>query len=159
MITTINTKDLQFRYNLIALSGVDYQLFLKSDKIEEKMLAILGNLNNKSPGLILKQILLEIKDTAVDELSADRYVKQLHVLVQLRNFTTDLETVMEAIGSFFKIEKDPFYIKGQQTATQRERAKAEKEKRETARKLKENNVAAELIADATGLPLKEIQAL
>jgi hypothetical protein len=83
MITTINTKDLQFRYNLIALSAVDYQLFLKSDKIEEKMLAILGNLNHKSPGLILKQILLDIKDTAVDELSADRYVKQLHVLVQL----------------------------------------------------------------------------
>gem|GEM_PF-2490658 len=39
------------------------------------MLAILGNLNHKSPGLLLKQILLDIKDTAVDELSAERYVK------------------------------------------------------------------------------------
>lgn len=163
MITTINTKDLQFRYNLIALSAVDYQLFLKSEKIEEKMLAILGNLNNKSPGLILKQILLNIKDTAVDELSAERYVKQLHVLVQLRNFTPDLEAIMEAIGSFFKIEKDPFYIKGQQTATQRERAKAEKEKHEMAVKLALEMLAEkeplDKIARYTKLSTVEIQAL
>jgi predicted transposase/invertase (TIGR01784 family) len=163
MITNINTKDLQFRYNLIALSAVDHHLFLKAEKVEEKMLAILGNLNHKSPSLLLKQILLDIKDTAVDELSAERYVKQLHVLVQLRNFTTDLETVMEAIGSFFKIEKDPFYIKGQQAATQRERAKADRKiakmAREMATKLKSKDVSVSEIAELTNLSIEEIQSL
>jgi len=170
MINAINSKDLQFRYNLIALSSIDYKLFLKSDKIEEKMLAILGNLNHKSPDGLLKQILLTIKDTAVDELSAERYVKQLHVLVQLRNFTTDLETVMEAIGSFFKIEKDPFYIKGQQAATERERAKAkaalakaEQEKKEIAIQMARKMLTAKeplrKITEYTGLSITEIEAL
>jgi predicted transposase/invertase (TIGR01784 family) len=170
MINAINSKDLQFRYNLIALSSIDYKLFLKSDKIEEKMLAILGNLNHKSPDGLLKQILLTIKDTAVDELSAERYVKQLHVLVQLRNFTTDLETVMEAIGSFFKIEKDPFYIKGQQAATERERAKAkaalakaEQEKKEIAIQMARKMLTAKeplgKITEYTGLSITEIEVL
>jgi hypothetical protein len=57
---------------------------------------------------------------------------------------------MEAIGSFFKIEKDPFYIKGQQTA----RAKAEKEKKEMAIVLKNKNVAVDIIVEATGLSIK-----
>jgi predicted transposase/invertase (TIGR01784 family) len=89
------------------------------------------------------------------------------VLVQLRNFTTDLETVMEAIGSFFKIEKDPFYIKGQQAATQRERAKAqiaiakaEKEKTiEMAAKLKRKGMSANELTELTGLSIEEIAAL
>lgn len=49
------------------------------------------------------------------------------------------------------------------TAREEERAKAENEKREmavsTALILKKNNVAIELIADATGLSVKEIVAL
>ena len=40
MATVITTEDLQFRYNLVALSSVDYKIFLKSDKPEEKILAI-----------------------------------------------------------------------------------------------------------------------
>jgi len=39
METVIATEDLQFRYNLVALSSVDYKIFLKSDKPEEKILA------------------------------------------------------------------------------------------------------------------------
>jgi predicted transposase/invertase (TIGR01784 family) len=48
-------------------------------------------------------------------------------------------------------------------ATQRERAEALKEKKEmamaTARKLKNKNIAIDIIVEATGLSLKEIEAL
>lgn len=49
------------------------------------MLAILGKIEQQDSTFVLKQILLDIKHTAIDELSADRYLQQLHVLVKLRN--------------------------------------------------------------------------
>ncbi|MGK9117747.1 hypothetical protein [Olivibacter jilunii] len=39
MATAFATEDHQFQYNLVAFSSVDYKIFLKSDKTEEKILA------------------------------------------------------------------------------------------------------------------------
>jgi len=66
---------------------------------------------------------------------------------------------MEAIGSFFKIEKDPFYIKGQQAATQSERAKADRKIAKMALELKKEGVAIDIIAKTTKLPIEEIESL
>jgi predicted transposase/invertase (TIGR01784 family) len=159
MPTTINTKDHKFRYNLKALSSVNYSLFLKSDKIEERMLAILGKMEPEESIPVLERILIDIKQTAEDSLSTDRYVQQLHVLVKLRNLGQNLEEVMMTIAKFFKEEEDLLYRMGQERATQRERAKAEKEKKEMAIVLKNKNVSIDIIVEATGLTVKEIQAL
>ena len=49
MPIAIDTKDHKFRYSMTALSSVDHNLFLKSEKIEEKMLAILGKIEQQDP--------------------------------------------------------------------------------------------------------------
>ena len=38
-----------FCYELISFSSIDYRLFLRSDKLEEKMLALLGDFGKDSP--------------------------------------------------------------------------------------------------------------
>eukprot|EP01133_Synstelium_polycarpum_P010478 gene10478-12199_t len=68
MSTTIQTLDFQYRYNLISLSKIDHRLFLKSDRIEQKLLAILGNPGIEDPKQILKQIVMDIKNQTTGEL-------------------------------------------------------------------------------------------
>jgi hypothetical protein len=44
MPQSIVTEDFQFKYRVLALSSIDYKIFLNSDKPEEKILAILAKL-------------------------------------------------------------------------------------------------------------------
>ena len=46
----IRNKYLHFWYNLLTFSEIDYQVFLNSDKIEQKMLATLGDLQIEAAG-------------------------------------------------------------------------------------------------------------
>lgn len=61
---------------------------------------------------------------------------------------------MEAVESFFKIEKDPFYVEGREV----ERAIAEKEKKDIALELKKIGVPIADIARCTSFSVKEIEA-
>ena len=113
MTTIIATEDHQFRYNLVALSSVDYKIFLKSDKPEEKILSILANFVNDSPLEAMVTILKEIKFASDGDLSENRYFNQLRVLVQLRNLENQLDMAMETVTKFFKEERDPLFRRGE----------------------------------------------
>ena len=67
MSTTIITKDLKFRYKLTALSAVNNELFLGSEKIEQRMLAILGKVPDENLERVLEQLLLDIESLDVGE--------------------------------------------------------------------------------------------
>lgn len=156
MPIAIDTRDHKFRYSMTALSSVDHNLFLKSEKIEHKMLAILGKIDQQDSTFVLEQILMDIKHTAIDEMSAGRYLQQLHVLVKLRNLGKELEEVMINVASFFKEEEDPLYRRGQKKGI--EKGKIEK-REEIALNLKNMGVAIANIAKATGLSIEEVEAL
>ena len=113
MVTAIVTEDFQFRYNLVAFSSVDYKIFLKSDKPEEKILAVLANFVNDSPLEAIVTILKEIKSISGGDLSESRYFNQLRVLVQLRKLENQLDIAMETITKFFKEERDPLFRRGE----------------------------------------------
>lgn len=152
MPTTIDSKDLQFRYNLTALSSVDHSLFLKSEKLEERMLAILGKMEQKESIPVLEKVLTDIKETAKDSLSTDRYVQQLHVLVKLRNLGQNLQEVMMTIAKFFKEEEDLLYRLGQEKG-EHKKAVA------TAIEMLLDDAPLALITKYTKLSTEEIQAL
>lgn len=156
MKTCIHSKDLKFRYNMTALSSVDYTLFLKSDKIEEKMLAILGNLASQQSEAVLEQIVHEIEIKSTSELEQGRYFRQLRVLLQLRNLNKKAIKDMALVGKIFKEEKDILYRRGEIMGEMRgEHKKA----MEMALKLKAKNTPVDEIAELTGLSKKEIQTL
>jgi len=152
MPQTINTENFQFRYNLLALSAINYKTFLKSDKPEEKILAILANFEQDGAVLAIGNILQEVKSFAEGDLAEDRYFNQLRVLVQIRNLEEQFSSAMETISKFFKEEKDPFYKKGE--------AKGRvEEKLENALKMKESGIEISLISNITGLSIEEIEKL
>eukprot|EP01132_Coremiostelium_polycephalum_P012055 gene12055-14742_t len=73
MSTTIQTLDFQYR-------------------IEQKLLAILGNPGIEDPKQILKQIVMDIKNQTTED---------------------QLDEIMVSVNEFFNIEKDPIYIRGE----------------------------------------------
>lgn len=128
MITIIETEDLYFRYNLIALSSVDYKIFLRSEKPEEKILAIMANFADDSPVDAIVTILKEVKSVSEGDLSENRYFNQLRVLVQLRKLENHFDIAMETITKFFKEERDPLFRRGEARGKAEGEARGEEKK-------------------------------
>lgn len=150
MAQRITTEDHSFRYHLLSLSSVDYKLFLKAEKPEEKMLAVLADFKNDPPLTAIKNILKEIQSTDSNDLAEQKYFNQVRVLLQLRDLETQFDEVMESISTFFKEERDPYYKKGEKKGEHRKAV-------QIARKLKKMGLPIKDIAKATSLSIAEIE--
>jgi hypothetical protein len=123
-----------------------------SDRIEQKLLAILGNPGIEDPKQILKQIVMDIKNQTTGELLQDKHIYQLHVLVQLRNLEDQLDEIMVSVNEFFNIEKDPIYIRG-------EKKGFHKKALGIALELKKKGMDNAFIKEMTKLSAEEIESL
>jgi len=85
MPTEIQHTNLQFKYHLIDVMELDYELFIHSDKPEDVVVAILCDFKKKSPEYIIDTILNRLQKLNNDELDLSKYVTQLEVLSKLRN--------------------------------------------------------------------------
>ena len=149
MPTEIDRERLKFSYPLIALSRLDYHIFLNSDKPEEIILGILANFKGENPENALKQILVRIKETTKGDLSLNRYFNQLRVLAQLRNLELNLKNAMDSIAEYIKEERDVLYLRGQ-----------EKEKAKFVTYLiREGNKTFEQIADIADTTVDFVKAV
>jgi len=106
-------RQMQFHYDLIILSEIDYQLLLSSNDPSEKILAILADFKGNTPTAIIEQIITQIIDSAEGQLDPARHINQLRILSQLRNLEEQISETMESIATFFSIERDPFYQRGE----------------------------------------------
>ncbi len=52
------------------------------------------------------------------------YLQQLRVIVQLRNLVVQFDKAMETVASFFKEERDPWFIRGERKGREEKTAKA-----------------------------------
>lgn len=123
MSGSIDEEDFMFRYRLIALSQVDYKLFLQSGKPEEKMLAILADYGNDNDEKVLKAVLKQIQEATDSDFATGKYFNQLRVLAQLRNLPFKVNEMLDSINTFFKAEKDPFYKMGEEKGEEKGEAK------------------------------------
>ena len=103
-----------YDYRLIALSQVDYKLFLQSKEPEEKLLSILANFGNEKEEQVLAAIIGQIRSAAGSDLMVGKYFNQLRVLAQLRNLPFKIEDMLDSISTFFKPEKDPVFKLGKE---------------------------------------------
>ena len=161
MATSIVTEDFNFRYNMISLSSVDYKLFLKSVKPEEKILAILANFENEEPVLAIKKILQAVKDSSDSSFAEERYFNQLRVLMQLRNFKNQFDKAMESISTFFKEENDPLFYRGEVKGLEKGLQKGREETREEiiSNLLGKLGLSDEQVASIANAPLKLVQKI
>jgi hypothetical protein len=156
----IRNKYLHFWYNLLTFSEIDYQVFLNSDKIEQKMLAILGDLQIEDTEMILQQIVQEIENKGIGELEQGRYLKQLRVLMQLRNLEKTSIKNMALTGKIFVEEKDILYIRGEINGEIKGEIRGEHKKAlDVAQELKNEGCSSSFIAKITKLSIQEIEAL
>lgn len=124
MPTDIDTENLQFRFRLIRIAEARYQLFLKAESPEVKMLAILANFGKEDSFEAVKTIVHELQSVTRGDFAESRYFKQLRIFVQLRNsIEPQFEKVMETVSKFFKEEKDFLYRKGEIKAREEEKNK------------------------------------
>ena len=102
-----------FCYELISFSSIDYRLFLRSDKLEEKMLALLGDFGKDNPQTVITAITRDVLQNTKGELEREQRKNQLRILAQLRTLVSDNIQIMESVSTFFKIEKDFLYRIGE----------------------------------------------
>ena len=123
MPTNLDREMLKFRFPIVALSDLDYHIFLNSDKPEEIILGILANFKGENPENALKQILVRVKETTKGELSLNRYFNQLRVLAQLRNLELNLKNAMDSIAEYIKEERDVLFLRGLDKGQEKEQEK------------------------------------
>jgi predicted transposase/invertase (TIGR01784 family) len=113
MVDHIHSEPMNFKYQLIALSAIDYHLLLRSDKPEEKMLAILADLGGGDPKRIIENIVNQVIASSKGDLSKLRHVQQLRILAQLRNLAPESLRIMDSIANYISEEKDILYRRGE----------------------------------------------
>ncbi len=118
MESSLQTLDLTFKYNLLALNTIDYKIFLNSNQPEEVILSVLANFNKETPENALKHIISRLEETTEGDLALKRYFKQLRILAQLRKLKSQRRSaklkiiVMDSIAKYIDEERDVAFLVG-----------------------------------------------
>ncbi len=128
MQSSLQTFDLAFKYNLLAINTIDYKTFLNSNQPEEVILSVLANFNKETTEIALKRIISRLEETVEGDLALKRYFTQLRILAQLRKLEQKLKTIiMDSIAKYIDEKKDVAFLlgldKGQAIAQRRELTK------------------------------------
>ena len=115
MPTEIQTVDLYFKYNLLEINTINYTTFLKLNKPEEVILAVLADFNKETSENALKKIISRLEGTAKGDLALRRYFKQLRILAQLRKLEQTLKDItMDNISKYIDEKRDVAFLVGQE---------------------------------------------
>lgn len=131
MTDHIRSESMNFNYQLIVLSAVDYRLLLRSDNPEEKMLAILADFRGGNPQRIIENIVSQVIATSKGDFSKHRHLQQLRILAQLRNLASESLKIMDSIANYLSEEKDILYRRGEKRGMERGMEKGMEKERET----------------------------
>jgi len=112
MPTDIQHTNLQFRYELINIMDIDYELFIHSNKPEDVVVAILCDFKKKSPEYIIDTILDRLQKLNNDELDLSKYVTQLEVLSKLRNLQDLFINKAAKMPITYDLETDIRFLQG-----------------------------------------------
>lgn len=126
MQTEIHEQDLFFRFQLIPIIDIPYELLLESGEPQEAILAMLGNLHGAEPEKVIQKVVKTIAQNTENELDKQRHFQQLQVMGQLRNFELIIDTIMESenLQEYVSIERTWFYKQGAKAAEAKAEAKA-----------------------------------
>ena len=158
MESLLQTIDLTFKYNLLALNTIDYKTFLNSNQPEEVILSVLANFDKETPENALKRIISRLEETTEGDLALKRHFKQLRILAQLRKLEQKLKIiVMDSIAKYIDEKKDVAFLlgldKGQAIAQHRELTKF------VAYLIQEGSKTFEQIADIAGTTVDFVKSV
>ena len=120
MQTSLVDVRMQFDFPLVVFAELDYLIFLKSDRAEEVVLAILADFKQENAETAINQIVRRIRETTDGEFSLRRHYQQLRILAQLRSLEEDLnEMTMDSLLKYVSVERDPLYKMGVEKGEER----------------------------------------
>lgn len=91
-------------------------------------MAILANLGGPDRQEAVASIVKGVFAASDGDLSRERYLFQLRILGNLRNLQGEINTIMESVAKWWKLERDPFYWKGEQVGIEKGIKKGEEKK-------------------------------
>jgi hypothetical protein len=100
-----------FEYELIHISKVDYNIPLRSENVDLKLLAILCDFGKDTLPTALTRIVNEVLQNTHSNLEKEKRKNQLRGYASFRNFTLEDIEIMER--TMFKTENDILYRLGQ----------------------------------------------
>ncbi len=99
---------------LINIQDYDDINQLAPDIPEEIILAVLGDFKSQPPVGVLRSILQKLTQLTSDKTKLQRYVKQLGVLLKLRNLQQETYQETKTIAVEYDIETDYLFQRGKQ---------------------------------------------
>ena len=137
-----------FQYQLINITQFDYLRFLISDNPEEVILAILSDFGKEKPENALNQIIHRLEETTNNQLTFQKYLRQLRVLSKLRKLDIKFDDMIQNMAKYIDAENDYLYIRGQKEAREKEQTKFVKNL------LSKMSLSIEQIADIAGVSIE-----
>ena len=85
MATRLDMTNLKFHYELVTVATIDYEIFLKFDRPEELLFALLGDFKNQNPSEVIQKIvgrLVETSDEGIQELMLEKTIFPIASFIQ-----------------------------------------------------------------------------
>jgi predicted transposase YdaD len=112
MRTKLSEEEIFTGFELKNLSQLDYQTVLYSDIPEEIILAILCDFKEEEIQVVLHKIITRLQALSKDDITLQKYIRQILLLSRLRNLTTLTTQTLKDMAIVYDIEKDPLYKEG-----------------------------------------------
>lgn len=103
-----------FQFQLINIGQFNYLKFLMSDNPEEIILSILSNFGEENVENALSQIISRLEETTFNQLTFQKYLRQLRVLSKLSKLTLKFDDMIHNMAKYIDAENDYLYIRGKQ---------------------------------------------
>jgi hypothetical protein len=139
MTTELFSGDLAFKYHLLSIKTIDYKVFLKSNKPEEIVFAVLSNFGLEKPENAIGTIIRKLEETTKTELTLKKYLRQLRILAELRKLDYKIDEIIESIAKYVNEETDYFVVKSK--------------KKIVENLLRESNLSLDSIAKMVGVTI------
>jgi predicted transposase/invertase (TIGR01784 family) len=118
MTTYIHQDGLNYAFNLVPIKKISYENFIKSDKPEEVILAVLADMHEKPPETVITEILDRLHEISENGIQIGKYLIQLKVISKLRNLQPTTLKLLKAMPLKYDIKTDEAYVEGRQEGRQ-----------------------------------------
>jgi hypothetical protein len=105
-------ENLEFRYTVIAINTIDYEIFVNSNAPEEIILAILADFKGEDKPAIIRKILTNLKNKTKNQQKLDKFIFQLEILSNLRHLQQSVTIQIDSMSLNYDITKDVRFQQG-----------------------------------------------
>jgi predicted transposase YdaD len=112
IVSELHSLNMNYRFDVINMHKVPVDLFIDSDRPEEVILSILCDYKGESSEVILKKILIRLRELDEGGLTLEKHLVQLEIISDLRNLQSLLTKIMDTMPITYDIRRDLRFKQG-----------------------------------------------